>query len=94
MPEDPELAAIRAARLNQLQQTAGGGGGAGGGENEDDGKQRVAEEQMRRDLLATVLEAPARERRECRGITASHLIESFICSCAYCTCQSWPISTN
>jgi len=54
---DPELAAIRAARMNQLQQNAGGGGEGG----EDEGK-RAAEEQMRRDLLATVLDNSARER--------------------------------
>lgn len=63
MPEDPELAAIRAARLNQLQQNPDGGG-AGGKGNEEDSKQRAEEQQMKRDLLATVLEAPARERRE------------------------------
>ena len=50
--EDPELAAIRAARQQQ--------GGAQGGE--DDGAKQAAEEQMRRDLLATVLEPAARER--------------------------------
>ncbi|KAH9842549.1 DNA-binding TFAR19-related protein [Rhodofomes roseus] len=54
---DPELAAIRAARMNQLQQNAGAGGE--GGEEE---AKRVAEEQMRRDLLATVLDNAARER--------------------------------
>lgn len=55
--EDPELAAIRAARKNQLQQNASRDGEGG----EDDGK-RAAEEQMRRDLLATVLDTAARER--------------------------------
>lgn len=58
--EDPELAAIRAARMNQLKQQAPAAGAPAGGE--DDGK-RVAEEQMRRDLLATVLDSAARERR-------------------------------
>lgn len=57
--EDPELAAIRAARMNQLQQQGAPAGGA-----EDDSK-RAAEEQMRRDLLATVLDTAARERRTC-----------------------------
>ncbi|KAK7689072.1 hypothetical protein QCA50_007763 [Cerrena zonata] len=57
--EDPELAAIRAARMNQLKQQAPAAGAPAGGE--DDGK-RVAEEQMRRDLLATVLDSAARER--------------------------------
>ncbi|PCH38441.1 DNA-binding TFAR19-related protein [Wolfiporia cocos MD-104 SS10] len=54
---DPELAAIRAARMNQLQQDASRGAEGG----DDDGK-RAAEEQMRRDLLATVLDSAARER--------------------------------
>lgn len=60
---DPELAAIRAARMNQLQQNTG----AGGQGAEDEGK-RVAEEQMRRDLLATVLDHAARERCECHSV--------------------------
>ncbi|KAH9923920.1 DNA-binding TFAR19-related protein [Epithele typhae] len=57
--EDPELAAIRASRMGQLQQQ---GGGAGGAKGEDDGAKQQAEEQMRRDLLATVLDSAARER--------------------------------
>ncbi|RDX52715.1 hypothetical protein OH76DRAFT_1344716 [Lentinus brumalis] len=56
--EDQELAAIRAARTNQLQQQGGGGAAQG----EDDGAKQAAEEQMRRDLLATVLDTAARER--------------------------------
>ena len=73
---DPELAALRAARLNQLQQNAGVGGGgnpqsgAGAGSNEEAEKRR-AEEQMRRDLLATTLEPAARERRTCHYRTLS-----------------------
>ena len=59
--EDPELAAIRAARMSQLQQQGGGAAAQGG---EDDGKQ-AAEEQMRRDVMATILDSAARERREC-----------------------------
>ncbi|KAF8610287.1 DNA-binding TFAR19-related protein [Ceratobasidium sp. AG-I] len=67
--EDAELAAIRAARLNQLQQQGGSSGppqsgGFSGGEsgegNEDANRQ--SEEQMKRDLLATVLDSGARER--------------------------------
>ncbi|EIW60806.1 DNA-binding TFAR19-related protein [Trametes versicolor FP-101664 SS1] len=54
--EDPELAAIRAARMGQGAQ---GGGGQPSG---DDQAKREAEEQMRRDLLATVLDPAARER--------------------------------
>jgi DNA-binding TFAR19-related protein (PDSD5 family) len=65
--EDDELAAIRAARIQQLKQQAGSPGPAGGrptpsGDN-DDGAQRAAEDEMRRNLLATVLDASARERR-------------------------------
>ncbi|KAI0806932.1 DNA-binding TFAR19-related protein [Fomes fomentarius] len=52
---DPELAAIRAARANQLQQQ-------GGPQSEDDNGKKAAEEQMRRDLLATILDSAARER--------------------------------
>jgi DNA-binding TFAR19-related protein (PDSD5 family) len=66
--EDQELAAIRAARLNQLQQegslspslpTGEGSGGNGPGQ----GESQKAEEEMRRDVLATVLDSSARERR-------------------------------
>ncbi|KAF9793306.1 DNA-binding TFAR19-related protein [Thelephora terrestris] len=60
MADDPELAAIRAARINQLQQNAGS---RTSGPDDEELKQRAAnEEQMRRDLLATVLDAGARER--------------------------------
>lgn len=59
---DPELAAIRAARLSQLQKTGPDGEGQSVGGGEDTEKRR-AEEQMRRDLLATALEPAARERR-------------------------------
>lgn len=60
--DDPELAAIRAARMNQLQQNTPRGGGPSGGIGGDDPGKQAAEEQMRRDLLATVLEPAARER--------------------------------
>jgi len=59
---DPELAALRAARLTQLQQSGADGSGQSGASSEDPEKRR-AEEQMRRDLLATALEPAARERR-------------------------------
>ncbi|KAI0692994.1 hypothetical protein C8T65DRAFT_586147 [Cerioporus squamosus] len=55
---DQELAAIRAARMSQLQQQ----GGNAATQGEDDGAKQAAEEQMRRDLLATVLDPAARER--------------------------------
>ena len=75
---DPELAALRAARLNQLQQSAGVGSGnaqsgTGTGSSEEAEKRR-AEEQMRRDLLATTLEPAARERRTCRYRTLSLIL--------------------
>jgi len=59
---DPELAALRAARLTQLQKSGTDGGGQSGVSSEEAEKRRV-EEQMRRDLLATALEPAARERR-------------------------------
>jgi DNA-binding TFAR19-related protein (PDSD5 family) len=59
---DPELAALRAARLTQLQKSGANGNGQSAGGSEDAEKRR-AEEQMRRDLLATALEPAARERR-------------------------------
>jgi DNA-binding TFAR19-related protein (PDSD5 family) len=62
--EDPELAAIRAARIQQLKDQGGQaspGGDVPGGQ--DDSAQRAAEAEMRRNLLATVLDSAARERR-------------------------------
>lgn len=59
---DPELAALRAARLTQLQQSGTNENGPSGASSEEPEKRR-AEEQMRRDLLATALEPAARERR-------------------------------
>ena len=65
--DDSELAAIRAARLSQLQQQSASAvpqsqnpGAIPGQESEE---KRAAEEQMRRDMLATVLDHAARERR-------------------------------
>ncbi|KAG8932920.1 hypothetical protein FRC03_000056 [Tulasnella sp. 419] len=62
--QDPELAAIRAARLAQLQkaQASSGRGRNDDDDDEDSASQRQQEEQMRRDLLATVLDTSARER--------------------------------
>ena len=67
---DPELAALRAARLNQLQQSSGpnGGNGQSGAGTSEEAEKRRAEEQMRRDLLATALEPAARERRTSYGL--------------------------
>ncbi|KAH9180245.1 DNA-binding TFAR19-related protein [Lactarius sanguifluus] len=56
---DPELAALRAARLSQLQKSGTADESVGSSE---DAEKRRAEEQMRRDLLATALEPAARER--------------------------------
>jgi programmed cell death protein 5 len=70
MSEDSELAAIKAARLAQLKAQAGGrspssiGGPQNGQDSEDSARQRQEEEQMRRDMLATLLDPAARERRE------------------------------
>ena len=71
--DDPELQAIREARLKQLRQNASSQGsslpqdlGVPGGSGDNDPEaaaQRAAEDQMRRDQLAMLLEPAARERR-------------------------------
>ncbi|KAI0279818.1 PDCD5-related protein [Russula aff. rugulosa BPL654] len=77
---DPELAALRAARLTQLQQSGTDGSGQSGASSEDAEKRR-AEEQMRRELLATALEPAARERLSRIALvspTRSNQIESIL----------------
>ena len=65
--DDQELAAIRAARLNQLRQSVPVAEDVGIPANDADEEakraQALQQEQMRRDLLATVLDNNARERR-------------------------------
>lgn len=70
--EDEELAAIRAARLAQLQQDASAAShqrspatvsGIPGKQGSSDDQTKRREEEMMRDMLATVLEPAARERR-------------------------------
>lgn len=67
--DDPELAAIRAARVQQLKQQGAQSPQAGPAGGDDDGaanaQRAAAEDEMRRNLLATVLEPAARERRAC-----------------------------
>ena len=107
--EDAELAAIRAARLQQLRQNAGSsspsslptpqGIPGGSSNNEADSAKREAEEQMRRDLLATVLDQKARERRKLAILYACVLsntdwIVPVYLSCSHCPCQSYPIESN
>jgi len=58
---DSELAALRAARLNQLQQAGTDSNGQGAARS-DEAEKRRAEEQMKRDLLVSALEPAARER--------------------------------
>ncbi|KAF8462465.1 DNA-binding TFAR19-related protein [Russula ochroleuca] len=77
---DPELAALRAARLTQLQQSNTDENGQSAARSEDAEKRR-AEEQMRRDLLATALEPAARERLSRIALvspTRSNQIESIL----------------
>ena len=57
--EDPELAAIRAARMNQLQQNAPAQASGGN----DEAAKRASDEEMRRSVLARILDHEARERR-------------------------------
>lgn len=64
--DDQELAAIRAARLQQLQQQNGPSNGGGDAEGEDPeaaAAQRRSEEEMKRAILTQILEPAARERR-------------------------------
>lgn len=61
--EDPELAAIRAARLQQLQKENGKEGFQSEEQEQEAAAQRESQEEMKRNMLAAVLEAPARERR-------------------------------
>lgn len=92
--DDPDLAAIRAARMRELRAGAGGGGGGeasgsaqglpaglslgggGGGrggaqDEEAQARQQEQMEEQKRQLLSTVLDAQARERREWpRGLDA------------------------
>ncbi|KAH7107321.1 DNA-binding TFAR19-related protein [Auriculariales sp. MPI-PUGE-AT-0066] len=69
--DDPELQAIRAARLAQLQAQAGQGSSSRQMDGDDEpgpaqataAKQQADRaDQMRRDILATVLDSAARER--------------------------------
>jgi len=70
MSDDSELAAIKAARLSQLKSQQGGGGRSSPSmsgsqnaqESEDASRQRQEEDQMRREMLATLLDNSARER--------------------------------
>ena len=83
--EDPELAAIRAARMNQLQQQ---GGSSAAAQGEDEGGKQAAEEQMRRDLLATILDSAARERCTCYSRRYLLCDPDGLYSGADCACQS------
>jgi len=77
---DPELAALRAARLNQLQQS-GTDPNTQNGAGSEEAEKRRAEEQMRRDLLASALEPAARERLSRIALvspTRSNQIESIL----------------
>ncbi|KAG8877244.1 hypothetical protein FRB98_006780 [Tulasnella sp. 332] len=66
--QDPELQAIRAARMAQLQKQGSAGGGSARGSDEQNAEKQQEQDQMRRDLLATVLDSGARERSLSQGI--------------------------
>ncbi|GHP07565.1 hypothetical protein PPROV_000630700 [Pycnococcus provasolii] len=68
---DPQLEAIRQARMQQLQAGGGGGGGGGGGMSggggaggtqEDEAEKQREMEQKRQDMLARCMQPAARER--------------------------------
>jgi programmed cell death protein 5 len=88
--DDPELEAIRRARMAELQGGRGGGGsssggyaaggmGRGGGNMGDDGgkqqEQMAAQEEMKRQALSTILDPEARERCECKVV---HIVLSVL----------------
>ena len=102
--DDPDLAAIRAARMRELRGGGGGGGGGGGeasgsglpaglnlgggggggrgGGAQDEEAQARQQEQMdeqKRQLLSTVLDAQARERRECSSLWTLALAATSTC---------------
>ncbi len=93
--DDQELAAIRAARLQQLQQSNSGGVSGGdlsvGGSDPDanPAAKRAGEEQeqMRRDLLATALDNKTRERCEhCMNIRTDAADADTECSSTNSAC--------
>ena len=91
---DPELAALRAARLTQLQQSGTDGNGQTGASSEEAEKRR-AEEQMRRDLLATALEPAARERCMSNCLVGSYAgNDQLIYSVPYCTRISHEVESD
>jgi len=91
---DSELAALRAARLAQLQQS-GTDGNAQSGASSEEAEKRRAEEQMRRDLLATALEPAARERRMFRlSFGSSAGIYQRIYSVPYCARISYEVESD
>ncbi|CAG8568756.1 PDCD5-related protein [Gigaspora rosea] len=58
--EDPELEAIRQARIRELQAAAAAGGGSKS--SEDDGEKKRQQEETRQTLLTQILDNEARER--------------------------------
>ncbi len=91
---DSELAALRAARLAQLQQS-GTDGNAQSGASSEEAEKRRAEEQMRRDLLATALEPAARERRMSDCLFGSSAgIDQRIYSVPYCARISYEVESD
>ncbi|CAG8678642.1 20334_t:CDS:2 [Dentiscutata erythropus] len=58
--DDPELEAIRQARIRELQATAAAGGGSKS--SEDDGEKKRQQEETRQTLLTQILDNEARER--------------------------------
>lgn len=90
--DDQELAAIRAARLQQLRQSgsaeaslSGDGAQIPSETDAADAAKRANEEQMRRDMLATLLDSKARERRmylKCLTFVKVHVETDIFTSCS------------
>eukprot|EP00794_Sanderia_malayensis_P019165 gene19165-21086_t len=63
MADDPEIAALRAQRMAELQQQMGGQGGSGGAEQQQKQQEAAAREaEMRNSLLSQILDQSARAR--------------------------------
>lgn len=91
--QDPELQAIRAARLAQLQASKPSSG-AQAASADDNTEQLQKEAQMKRDLLATVLDSGARERCESRNVKLLRLRAQSWSSVSDCARQFTIIQSN
>lgn len=87
---DPELEAIRARRMAEMQaQMGGGGGGAGGGgsaeEQQNKAEQQQRQEEMKNSILVQVLDQAARARLNSIALVKpekAKMVENMLCQMA------------